>query len=990
MIGAICPPEHWPLVSTLLDEVLDAPPDQRASVLARIAAAHPVVFPVVERIASNQLSTDTRFLESAAIQDAPPEPHREEDRLGPWQLVAQIGEGGMGEVWRAQRIDGAYQRTVALKLPHRHYLAGSVQRRFDRERDVLARLNHPGIAQFLDAGLALHGQPYIAMEFIAGLPITDYCSEHHCSVLERIRLIEQIAASVAYAHAQAVVHRDIKPSNVLVTPAGETKLLDFGIAKLLDNTSDPDMLDWTRVGAAPATPSYAAPEQMRGEPATTAVDIYSLGALLFHVLTGKRPHFQPLASRRPSLHLAPDHYRRCGVANSKVLAATLRGNVDAVVEKALSPDRVDRYATVVDFARDLRALCEHRPVYARPLGRVALVTNVIRRHKLAAALIALTFVSLMTAAGVVALSVIRQADAATQVLRQAEIALASERFITGLFGAVGPSGAAGTPNSLEQLARLGVTRARKDLGEQPAVFLNVMRTLGHLLLDLDRVQDAVDALRAVHETSKGTFSADHPTRLGDALSLADAMLKLPQNSFLEAEQIAGEVARQTAQLVNQRALHARARLVYGRALVLQSHRGDALLELQGAVNLFSEFAPAHSEDLAESLLALGALQVRYPQTMSIGLESLSRAQQVFQETVGGRHPKTLRAKRELGVALASKRDWPPCHRLRRELVEVGKHVYGEGHPTHAKDVSDLAEATLEMGDYGEAEKLLRQAASWQSADPLQSEGYASSLRRLARLQARQYDYDSAARNMAKSTEIVERLFSLRRPLVLLRHHDTARLLLEAGRPKDAESRILPAIQWQHEARWYDGLLRSHTTLAAIQRQQGRLQLARASIETALTFAASTLASFKTSDLPLAFAEFGRILRDSGEYALALDKVREAKRLSVEGSMPAASIAEIDFLEAQILAATGQCRIALPQLRAARDARSDLKPATQWVRGRQAEARWWEKHCAPTGATCSKSSEDRYLDPDLRTLVGSPSADRFTTAIFCARRSLARP
>jgi serine/threonine-protein kinase len=270
--------------------------------------------------------------------------------IGPYQLVRELGRGGMGEVWLAARSDGALTRRVALKLPHAHLLSGALRQRFERERDILAPLSHPHIAPLYDAGISDGGHPYLAMEWIDGMPITHYCREVRQPIATRLELFKQVLDAVHYAHERFIAHRDLKPSNILVTSDGRVKLLDFGIAKLLSGDTGGASTELTQLGGRAATPDYAAPEQIAGQPITTAVDLYALGVVLFELLTGARPFdavrgvnthssSAPLASQR----VTEAEAQLIGGLKSAQLRKSLQGDLDAILAKALETDPAQRY-----------------------------------------------------------------------------------------------------------------------------------------------------------------------------------------------------------------------------------------------------------------------------------------------------------------------------------------------------------------------------------------------------------------------------------------------------------------------------------------------------------------------------------------------------------------------------------------------------------------------------------------------------------------------
>jgi eukaryotic-like serine/threonine-protein kinase len=416
-----CPPERWPVFSRLLDEAMALPSTEHEAWLTALgddnadlrAALHSVLASLNGAGQTGFLTHPTLTNRPALDDDATAGPGR---IVGPYELQRELGRGGMGRVWLARRVDGAYRREVALKLPHAHLLAGAVRERFVRERDILASLSHPNIARFYDAGLSAEGQPYLALELVDGLPITRWADEHRLRIRERLVLFGQVNAAVAHAHGQFVAHRDLKPANVLVTAAGEVRLLDFGIAKLLQDDGDEVSAQLTHAGASPATPAYAAPEQLAGGVVTVATDVYSLAAMLFELLTGSVPF--PADKRRPRLQLdaADESDRQAPLASSRASAAhaecmqctlaelrrALQGDLDAVLCMALQPLPQDRYASVAAFAADLTRHLQDEPIQARRITFGLRTGRFLRRHRWAASASAAGLAALLIGAAAVA------------------------------------------------------------------------------------------------------------------------------------------------------------------------------------------------------------------------------------------------------------------------------------------------------------------------------------------------------------------------------------------------------------------------------------------------------------------------------------------------------------------------------------------------------------------------------------------------------------
>ena len=329
--------------------------------------------------------------------------------LGPYTLISQIGQGGMGSVWLARRSDGRFERQAAVKFVNIALAGRATEERFKREGSILGRLTHPHIADLLDAGISSDGQPYLILEYVDGTTIDQYCDQHKLDLEARVRLFLDVLAAVAHAHANLIVHRDIKPSNVLVTTGGEVKLLDFGIAKLLEGegqTGAATLL--THEGGSALTPQYAAPEQLTGQPVTTATDVYALGVLLYLLLSGRHPAGSGLHSPaelvKAVLDREPPRASDATTAdNSKLIAERrgttpdklrreLRGDLDTIVGKALKKNPQERYASVTGFADDLQRYLKHEPISARPDTLAYRTAKFLRRNRTVVALTATAIV----------------------------------------------------------------------------------------------------------------------------------------------------------------------------------------------------------------------------------------------------------------------------------------------------------------------------------------------------------------------------------------------------------------------------------------------------------------------------------------------------------------------------------------------------------------------------------------------------------------------
>jgi serine/threonine-protein kinase len=484
MMELPCPPELWSDFSRLLDEALALPAAERERWLAELPTAQNALLPFLHTVLKPRPSTQN----DAALQTPHLSPNTSTirrlagDAVGPYVLIRPLGSGGMGEVWLVRRADGAYEREVALKLPHAHLLAGALRERFARERDILAALSHTNIARFYDAGLAADGQPYLVLEAIEGVPITDWCQSSKLPLEQRLGLFRQVLMAVMHAHSRLVAHRDLKPANVLVTPVGEVKLLDFGIAKLLHDESRVNVDTLTSIQSAPATPRYAAPEQLSGAPVSAATDVYSLGLMLFELLVDK-----PAVAGHAFEGLRGGVERDMPLPSQSCIDPTRRraliGDLDAIVHRATQHEPVARYESVAALADDIDGYVNHRPIAARHITRWDRVAKFVGRHRLTVALS--TALTLALVAGIAGIA--WQAHEARAQARRAE---AVKDFLLGVFSAADPRLPADKPNGqtpAKALLDRAVARIDERFADDPDLRIELMRTAADVYRELDEL-----------------------------------------------------------------------------------------------------------------------------------------------------------------------------------------------------------------------------------------------------------------------------------------------------------------------------------------------------------------------------------------------------------------------------------------------------------------------------------------------------------------------
>jgi serine/threonine-protein kinase len=507
----------WREALACLDEVLSRPEESRGAYLTELAKTRPDLHERVRALLeADALATRQGFLAEGAATPRAASALREGLRLGPYRMVRELGEGGMGEVWLARRDDGIYQGEVAIKTLHPYFAHGAMRDRFLREAQMLGKLTHPHIARMLDAGVS-EGVVYLVLEYVHGEHIDAYCDAHTLGVDARLKLFAAVCAAVAHAHANLIVHRDIKPTNILVTADGRVKLLDFGIGKLVEGEAGGAVAtELTRVTGRVFTPEYAAPEQVLGEPVTTATDVYSLGVLLYTLLAGARPYAQDtnvaVKIEHAVLHEEPrslgEAARKAGDEVAARRATTpaklqrmLSGDLENIVQRALRKAPAERYRSVLALSEDLERHARHEPVLARAGSRGYRLGRFVRRHRLGVAATA----GVVLAALVGVAGVLYQAQQAREQARLARIesakATTTKEFLLKIFEANGlrhPEGAQAKLTTAQELLGIASQEIIKDTALEPDVRVELMATLSQLNMQVENyeVTQALNAERA--------------------------------------------------------------------------------------------------------------------------------------------------------------------------------------------------------------------------------------------------------------------------------------------------------------------------------------------------------------------------------------------------------------------------------------------------------------------------------------------------------------
>jgi serine/threonine-protein kinase len=625
------------------------------------------------------------------------------DTVGPYRLAALVGEGGMGQVWRAQRLDDGPRRDVALKLPHAELLGGPFRARFARERDVLAALSHPHIAQIYDAGLSDDGHPYLALELVDGQPITVACRANRAGLRRRITLICQVLDALMFAHRRLIVHRDIKPSNVLVTPEGDAKLLDFGIAKLL-HPDGSEAFPLTAPAGRMATPGYAAPEQLSDGVITVATDIFAVGVLLFELCTGRRPFVQvPRMFDAPPAPLASAGADAVasGAPEGAGLGKLLRGDLDAVMACALALDPAERYGSAEAFARDLRAYLAGQAVSARRIGWVTRTCKFARRNKAGMGLAAIAVLALVLGTAGIAW----QARRAEQ---QAARANAIKDYLIALFDRTDPGG--GNPiatMTAKQVLDAGADRADAAFAKQPETEIELLDALGGIYENIPDPARALQVRKRRLELTRALYGLADPRVVDESIELALA-LSLGQDDTRAAAIL--EDIRTPILLHFGPASVRRAEWLLAHAYTVCAQRhGAALAEAddQGAIDILLRYFPGDAE-IPHALEHLATNQIEREE-FSAAIANYARMHQVAVAAHQADAIEPLAAGNDMAFALEGAGQTAAAAAAYQAVQDQAERLFGKGSPFYRFALFHHADLLHMRGERARADELFAEA-----------------------------------------------------------------------------------------------------------------------------------------------------------------------------------------------------------------------------------------------------------------------------------------
>jgi eukaryotic-like serine/threonine-protein kinase len=660
-------PEQWQKVSPYLDQALTLSDQERERWLADLRMKDPALARQISALLDNHYSAQ----QEGFLETSPPLPSQSKslagETVGPYRLLSEIGRGGMGMVWLAERSDGRFQRRAAVKFLSVGLGGRGGAERFKREGAILGRLSHPNIAELLDAGVTPAAQPYLVLEYVDGEPIDRYCKHKKLDIQQRCRLFLDVLAAVAHAHANLIIHRDIKPSNVLVNRDGQVKLLDFGIAKLLEGEgSDGSATLLTHEAGSALMPEHAAPEQVMGVPVTTATDVYGLGVLFYGLLTEKHPAglgvHTPAGLVKAIVDTEP---QRMSEVVADRLRRQLQGDLDTIVAKALKKDPRERYASVTTLADDVNRYLRTEPISARPDTVVYRVKKFVGRNRLVVGLATVALLAVI--AGVVGILV--QAQTARRqrdlAFRERDRANRITSFMTDMFKLADPAENA----AKDVTAREVLDKTAKDidsgLAKDPQLRAQMMQVMGGAYMNLGQYKQAEALLRRAVELSRGNVGSNAPETLSLMDFLGSALAQ--QGSFPEAEKLQRQV-----------------------------------LESQTRV-----LGPEHPDTLSTmgdlgSTLAMGG---HFAEAEKLLRETLEKQRRVL----GTEDHHTIATMDDLAATLGEEGRFAESVELERETIELERRVYGPDHLGVLMSMGNEADPLYSMGRFAEAQQLLQQA-----------------------------------------------------------------------------------------------------------------------------------------------------------------------------------------------------------------------------------------------------------------------------------------
>ena len=795
---------RWKQIEALFQALLTVPQPERAAALARACPDDPALREAVATLLRADEASD-RFIEAAIGGEAAHVTSRGSrigESVGAFRLVAELGRGGMGTVYRGERVDRQYRATVAVKFLRDGLADPEIQRRFLAERQILADLVHPNVARLLDGGTAADGTPYIVMELVDGQPLDAWCERKGLDVRARVRLFREVCVAVQHAHQQLVIHRDLKPTNILVTDDGVPKLLDFGIAKLL--SAGPGSDQTTRLHAM--TSSYASPEQVRGERVTTASDVYSLGVVLYRLLAGQPPYdLDGLSPGEVERRVCTIEPVRPSERAEGTAARELRGDLDNILMKALRKEPERRYGSVAELSEDLRRYLHREPVSARPDVLSYRVGRFVRRHPVGVGATALAMLLLVALATT---SVVQARRASAERDRAEERQLTAERvsdFLVSLFEVADPNESNGDTITARQMLDQGAERILTALSDEPAIRASLAGVMGSVYRNLAALPQAemlIDTALAIRRTVNGERSPEYAEAL-----VAKAWLLYDQGDYEGAERL----SRQAVDI--RRMLFPPGHTKIGESLDVLGGTLDELNRLEESETVYREsleikrasLGPDHAETAASMTNLAGVLrsQSKHEEAIDLLRDALAIRRAVFGDLNLNTAHGLNHLSRTLSLAGRNEEALP----IAQEGLAIRRRIHDGPHPEVAASLGNVAGILRLLGRFDEAETARRESfAMLRSVFGDEHPYVAATANSLADLLYRKDDLAGAEAAYREALRLHRTVLAPNNPNVGYPLTGLGRVLLDDGRPGEAEPYLREATELRRaglpEGHWH--------------------------------------------------------------------------------------------------------------------------------------------------------------------------------------------
>ena len=768
--------------------------------------------------------------------------------IGNYKLVSVLGHGGTGTVYLGERADRQYSAQVAVKIVDSATVHGELGQRFRAERQILASLNHANIARLIDAGETEEGQPYLVMEYVHGEPLDQYCDGQHLDVRARLRLFLDICSAVQYAHQNLIVHRDLKPANILVTAEGSPKLLDFGIAKLLDVGDAAAVLALTRMNDRLLTPEYASPEQILGRAVTTASDVYALGVVLYELLTGLRPYTVPGSASQLELErsicisdpLRPSSaVRRAAqvaaqsgsnqiadvAAARKVsvekLERKLSGDIDAIIMRALRKEPQHRYGSVEQLAADIRRYLGREPVQARQGNWVYYSTRFMRRHAFGVSAGAAFGIFLTAFAVAMSIQTQRIAAERDRATIEGDRAETVSEFMLNVFGASDPFVSQGNETSARELLDRAATRIRGDLGQHPEVRARLMETMGRAYRRQNEFDQAIAFLQEGLHLRKQLPDPDGSRTTSVLTELA---LAFHQSGDFEA---ADRTLRQAMELSErhegaQSVQYARLLANLGRVKLQMGDLASARKYFEEGLALNRTLLSPSDPAIAEILQGLSSLYM-WEHDLEGAEKAARECYAIYAQTFPARHPDRVLAQTSLADVLLAQNKPADAEPLLNASLEAQQVLYGEHSSQVAAVYDSLAQIKRSQGRMSEAEDFARKALNSQSL-ALGEDHYMTAYFQtaLAAVLVKRKAYAEAERHLRRSLDVYSKTLPPDHQYVASSEHLLGDVMLQTNRFRDAEALLMAAMhRWNRTSAAGSRAARSASALGEALYRMGR-------------------------------------------------------------------------------------------------------------------------------------------------------------------------